>query len=387
MRRMLCLVPFLLINTAGSAQAYKIQISDETTLNIDYLLQFHAQTAEKAAPDGESWSSDFFLRRSRLLLFGELSKHISFFFETDQANMGKNGDWSAPFFVQDAFMTLKVRDEIMFDLGMILLPLTRHSMMGAIGLSGLDYHASLIKYPEGSTKVWRDAGVQVRGYLLNKKLQYRAGVFAGSQNVTLQRDPSNNAVARSNPEDLPRLTGHVRYALLGTETDFFGKGIYFAQEPIVSFGVGTDFVPKSVLRRPATFDSANNNALLTAPVIGDHLALAGDVFADYPIDADNEIVFQAAVLSYRDGDDVSSSGLGVLLELGYRWYSIEPVLGFDHFNSSASNADYMAVRGGLNWWIAKHAASIKLDVGLEKRGDLSQADFMKTLTLQTQLFF
>ena len=144
----------------------------------------------------------------------------------------------------------------MVDAGMILLPFTRHSFMGAVGLNAMDYHTAMIKYPDGSTRVWRDTGVQFRGNLLGKGLHYRAGVFSGSQNVALQKDADQKAVVSSNPKDRPRFTGHVRWSLLGTEADFFPKGIYFASDPIVSVGVGGDYAPDSVLLRPAVLSGS-----------------------------------------------------------------------------------------------------------------------------------
>ena len=117
------------------AFAYKIQIADHTSLNIDYLLQTQASFVEKGAPDGTAWSKDFFIRRSRILLFGELWKNISFFFETDQANWGKGGKWDAAFFVQDAYVTFKVVDAFMVDVGMVMLPFSRANLQGAIGLT------------------------------------------------------------------------------------------------------------------------------------------------------------------------------------------------------------------------------------------------------------
>ena len=349
------------IFTTSPAWAYKWQINDDSYVGIDYLLQAHAQVTENGAPSKEDWSKDLFIRRSRFVLMGGLTKYLTFFMETDQVNFGKNGDWNAPFFVQDAYVNFKIMDEFQVDAGLILLPFTRHSFMSAVGVNALDYHLAMIKYPDGSTKVWRDAGVQVRGYVFEQKFQYRLGVFGGSQNVALQKDAAGKGVptAFSNPQDWPRVTGHLRYAILGTETDFFPKGIYFAKDPVLSLGVGADAVPDSVLVKAAVLDAAGK--VTTPATIGTHIAAAGDVFLDLPFNEDNELVFQGALLYYADGQGVKSGGIGVLSEVGYRWTFLEPVLQFDWFKSDGKEADYLGLRGGLNFWLLKHGASFKIE--------------------------
>jgi hypothetical protein len=376
----------VVVLTTVPAWAYKWQISDDSYVGIDYLLQAQAQFTQDGAPNKEEFSKDLFVRRSRFVLLGGLTKYISFFMETDQVNWGKNGDWAAPFFVQDAFVTFKVIDEFQVDTGLILLPLTRHSFMGATSLDGVDYHLAMIKYPDGTTKVWRDAGVQLRGYIFDQKLQYRLGVFGGSQNVTLQKDTAGKAVVTSNSHDWPRFTGHLRYAILGTETDFFPKGIYFAKDAILSVGVGADAVPDSVLVKPAVLDPATGK-VATAATIGTHIGTAGDVFLDLPFDENNELVFQGALLYYADGQGIKTGGIGVLSEVGYRWQFLEPVVQFDWFKSDGVDADYLGMRGGLNLWLLKHNASIKAEYGASKTGNLASAPFIQQVTAQVQLYF
>ncbi len=402
------------------AFAWKIEIGEHTNLNIDYLLQVQAQFQEDAAPNKNDYSKDFFIRRSRILLFGDLWKGISFFMETEQANFGKGGDWSASFFIQDAFLTLKAHDAFMVDVGMILLPFSRPSIQGAIGLNAMDYHTGVIRFLDGSHKVWRDVGVQLRGYAAGKTFQYRLGVFNGAQNQGLMKDAKGavmpnadgKAALASNPEDWPRFTGMVRYAILGKEPDFFPKGIYFGTEPLLSVGVGFDYQHDAVMDQDAKLDGAKK--VTTPGKLRDYWATSADVFLDIPLGAkkDHEIVVQCAFLWYDHGRELKwakdgtfslvtskNSGLGFMTELGYRWTFIEPVLSIDYFNnaSSAENMasqvnkpgaqDLLSVRGGLNFWIRKHGANIKMEFGGEKKGDLSKADWIKTFTAQGQLFF
>lgn len=384
------LCPMLAITTLStSAMAYKIQTGEDSSLSIDYLLQAQAQFAKEKTNEGRDWSKDFFIRRSRIILAGEITKRFGFFMDTEQANWGKDGDWNTSFFIQDAFMTFTLHHAAIIDAGMIILPFTRHGYQGASGLNGLDYHSALIKYPKPSHKIFRDVGVQFRGYVLDKALQYRAGVFNGAEGV-LQRlddtDPTSAPVLKANEKDVPRFAGHVRYNLLGREPDFFGKGIYFTQNPILSIGAGVDIAPNAALKQKAIL-SNDKTSVITPGEVGHYAAFAGDVFLDYPLFRASELVFQSAFLYYHFGKDVPDTGWGILSELGYRWKWLEPVASADYFNSSTSGNDYLGIHTGFNFWWKMHIANIKADVAFEKRGVLSDAKTEITCTLQSQLYF
>jgi len=271
-------------------------------------------------------------------------------------------------------------------------------MQGAVGLSALDYHSGLIRFVEGSHKVWRDAGVQLRGYVADQKFQYRLGVFNGAQGTALQRDQAGRSVLTANPEDWPRVTGHVRYNILGKETDFFGKGIYFTAEPILSLGLGLDFQPDVVVERPTVLDV--NQVVLEPGALRAALGIAADLFLDLPVADEQELVFQGAFFWYDHGyafevDALGqgtrvahhNSGTGFLTEVGYRWRWLQPVFSADWFKSKQRGADLLALRGGVNFWIRKHAANIKAEFGAEKRGRMEDAPWTQALTVQAQLFF
>lgn len=389
------------------AFAWKFELGENTNLNIDYLLQVQAQFQEKSAPNKTDYSKDFFIRRSRILLFGDLWKGISFFMETEQANFGKGGNWDVSFFVQDAFMSFKAHDAFIVDVGMILLPFSRANIQGAIGLNAMDYHTGVIRFVDGSHKVWRDAGVQLRGYANEKKFAYRLGVFNGAQNMGLMKndkgvvmnDDAGKSALSSNPEDWPRFTGRVSYDILGVDAGFFPKGIYFASEPILTVGAGFDYQPGAVMDTASILDQ--NKKVTTVGKVRYSAAATADVFLDIPLgkDKEHEIVVQGAFFWYDHGNelkwangvssvvDSKNSGIGVLGEVGYRYSFIEPVLCVDYFNGKQDKQDLLAVRGGLNFWIRKHGANIKTEFGAQKTGDLSSAPWIKTFTTQAQLFF
>jgi len=396
----------LLVTVSVPAQAAKIFEKDDMVLNLGWLMQAQMAVEQDKNPAGDGWGKDFFIRRNRFLFYGNLNKNISFFFETDQANWGKEGDWSSTFFVQDAFASFKIVDEFIVDVGMLLAPFTHHTLQGAIGLNTVDYHLALVKYPMG--KVWRDMGVQFRGYALDKKLHYRLAILngaGGTSDVTVQnpaypsdqnkktalKDSTGVVVQQTvNPDDMPRFIGTVRYNIMGTEDKFFFNGINFADSPIISVGVAGDFQPDAIVhtaRKVVPADPTTGAAeSITAVELANYMAFGGDVFVDYPLDADNEIVFQANFVYYDQGEKAKATGWGLFAEAGYRWRWIEPVVAFEMFKSDALKdaGNWQSINGGLNFWIVKHNANVKVQWSMMKTG---ADDSTSAAIVQGQFFF
>lgn len=362
----------------STASAAKIQIDDKTTLTAGVLLQSQAVLTPGGAADGSSLGMDFFVRRARLMLGGSWNDTLSFFIETDQPNFGKDDKFTNPIFVQDAYLTFKVGEPLMFDTGLILLPFTHQGMQGATSLNTLDYHSTLIKYAPDSTKVWRDVGVQVRGQVLEGRLHYRLGVFNGTEGVAGQTDANGNALDPLNASDAPRLAGRVHYSILGKENDFFLKGIYFAKSPIVTVGVGGNFQP---------------NVFRTADGLVPERSVGADVFVDYPIGETMEAIFQSNVFVYPHGT-ASSSGMGTFVEAGYRVKSWEPLVFVDQFTGQDGKTGLTGLHLGLNYWIKEHSGNVKLDLGSVTNRSLDAANpdtivekNTISATLQGQLLF
>ena len=99
----LCL---LLIPTLASAQA-TIKVNDNINFKFGTLIQAWADSAEIAA-DPQGYANNLFLRRIRFLVGGQLTPTISFFYETDNPNLGKAPKaLGSGFITQDAFLEWK----------------------------------------------------------------------------------------------------------------------------------------------------------------------------------------------------------------------------------------------------------------------------------------
>jgi hypothetical protein len=355
-----------LVASTGVARAEKFVIDDDTFLNIGALAQPQLQLNEHATPD-DGWNSDFYLRRARIVLSGQVDPHIGFVLITDMPNYGKGGVYDQPFVIQDALASYKFGPELTIDAGFMLLPFLRHNYLSAGALNTVDFRVGLVKFP--TARAFRDMGLEVRGLLLDDRIYYRAGVFQGQASKAEVMGPP--LVPALNPSDAPRLTGTVRFNLAGKEDAYAFSGIYFAKEPVISIGVGADYQNEA-------FGAKTK-----------YLAFNADVFADYPIDADNEVIGSAAFIRYQDYASAGGpeSANAFYVEGGYRFQMIEPVLTFESFDGE-NTLRLSTLRAGLDWWITQHRYNLKLELALPMNEDgASVAQDARQVTLQTQVVF
>jgi len=358
-----------LLLAAGAARAtVKIPVNDETYFTLGLLAQMQAVGTRDGAPDGTDPSTDIFVRRLRLLLGGYINKSISFTVETDQANFGKKGNFDVQFALINAFVSFALAKEAIIDVGFMPIPASRGAMNGALKLHTIDFHNPLLIYP--GTRSNREVGIELRGAAFADRVQYRFGVFDGVQGASAAG--VGNGL---NPPDIPRLAGMVRYNLFGSEPAYFIPNIYFSATPVVSIGAGWSYQYKGTLGPGGTGTA-------------DLLAWSADAFAEWPTGDDQGIIGNVAYHGYRAGDGSKNTGDGGYLEVGYRVGRIEPTLAVDIFKADdpSGAGDYLAFRGGLNYWIEKHGANLKAEFQNERRGP-STAKRGYSITMQAQLLF
>jgi hypothetical protein len=217
----------LLVPTIASAQAV-VKVNDNINVKFGALVQAWADSAQDAATLG--YTNNLFLRRIRFLVGGQISPNISFFFETDNPNLGKSPKTlGSGFITQDAFVEWKPTgsNAFMIDAGLMLPPLCRNCLESAASILSLDYGSySFTESAPTVSSVGRDTGVLAKGYVLGNHLEYRAGAFQG-----FRRTGSRNAF---------RTTGRLQYNVWDTETGYVYPGVYLGNKRILSFGVGAD---------------------------------------------------------------------------------------------------------------------------------------------------
>jgi hypothetical protein len=366
MRRLILLIALLGIFSLyeGTVRAEEIQPS----LKVNFLLQPWFYFAEnEAALKKNGFGYDFYLRRARIIVSGNLNDWIYFFYETDNPNFGKareNKDKGIiernydTIYTQDAFVDFRIAPEIQIATGMILLPFSHHDRQSAVTIHTIDFH-NIFSGHLIQEKAWRDFGVEARGLVFGKLLGYHFGLFSGKTGTS---------------DQIPRMTGRVDVNCMDAEDTFFYNGIYFGKKKIISLGLGFDLQPGAIA------DKNGNTAM--------YYALTGDAFVDYPIGENDELIFQTGAAWYErgyvKGIADAGTGLGLYGEIGYRMGKFEPVLSFNSFDSKKSGEDTSNILAGLNIWLKEKNANIKLEYGLLKKQNVTARSIM---TIQTQLFF
>jgi hypothetical protein len=259
----------------ASAQAI-IKVNDNVNFRLGILLQGWADWTGQsdAAGNTAGFQQNLFLRRARFIVGGQVGKDVTFFFETDNPNLGKSTQTltsgttgvKAPatgFVVQDAYLEWAVANEFRIQGGLILIPLCRNCNSSAATLLTMDYGTwSFQENTSTQSSVGRDTGFQAKGYLVDDHLEYRAGVYSGFRAAGVK-----NAF---------RFTGRAQYNVFDVEKVQFYPGTYFGTKKILAFG--------------ASYDTQS-----------DYAAYAGDVFFDFPIGGGNGITAQVDYIHYDGG--------------------------------------------------------------------------------------
>jgi hypothetical protein len=227
-RGLLVAVMALLALWAGSANAqFQIKSPDgNASIKFGLLLQGWADWTQDAASGG--YAQNLFLRRARFILGGQIAPNVTFFMETDNPNLGKTPkSLGTGLIVQDAFMEWKPADQFALDAGLILIPMCRNCLQAATTLVSMDYGSfSFLNSAPTQSSVGRDTGFQAKGYLANKRLEYRFGVFQG-----IRQAGSRNGF---------RTAGRLQYSFLDVEVGPFYTGTYLGKKKIFEIGVGMD---------------------------------------------------------------------------------------------------------------------------------------------------
>jgi Phosphate-selective porin O and P len=370
-------VASLVALTLASSRASAVNVYEDKdhdrSFDIGVLLQPQIAVTKDGAANGQT-SVDLFLRRARLYAAGSVSKEFSFFFDIDEPNWGKGGNWltDKPL-VQDAIMTWSPDRAINVDAGYMLVPFSHQALEGAGALHALDYRTLFLPYPAGAGTVARDVGVVVRGLLLSDYLYYRVGAFEGvrPEATTLPGQTALNDVG------LPRFAGTLRLNLAGAEDKLYFHGLYFAEKTMLSIGLGGDYQMHAV--RDAT------------GAVKDYLALSADVYFEHPFSADDEIIAKANFVHASQEPISKIGGNGGFVEAGFRHAWIEPIAAFEYWQGDDSSQKVMSIDGGVNIWAKKHQVNVKLDARWTEKqlttGGVTTTTDSFVATLQGQVWF
>ena len=342
----------LLVAARPAAAQATIKVNDDVNLRFGVLGQVQADTIED--PGTHAQTSNLFIRRVRLLFGGQVAKNVTFFVETDSANLGRtvNAAKNIPSttIIQDAYGEFKTSDAFAIDAGLMFVPFSRNSVQSAATLLPIDYGAyTFSQSAPTQSSTGRDTGFQVKGYLANNHLEYRLGAFQGARDARSHRTF--------------RYAGRAMYNLFDTEVGFFYTGTYVGKKKVVALG--------------AAFDKQD-----------DYHAYDGDLFVDYPT-GPGAVTLQ---FDYNRFDGATLFATlpkqnDLLLEFGYLISALRltPVLQFSRRDViDLSTGDEQRWSLGLNYWWAAHNANIKAAfMRIDPTGLARQNEF----TLQLQFFY
>lgn len=308
---------------------------------------------QRDTAEGRDATDDLCFRRLRFIAGGKVARKIQFFVESDTPYLGYHGagGWNAPpTIVQDMFVTFAARDELNVDVGLMLVPLSYNTTQSAASLLAIGYgpYSFLASGPTHS-QIGRDQGVQARGYLAKKHVEYRAGIFRG--------------LSRVDSTAPPRVAARVVWYPFGAQTGFFYAGTLHGRRRMLGVGASLDHE-------------------------GQYDAHGADFFAELPVRGSNAVTFQGDYIHY-DGRSLFTQLPKQdtwLAEAGYEF-------GASHIGfyaqvarqdiAAATAADAAAVQAGAIYWLRGHTLNVKGGLGRTMK-DRTPAHTQ--LVFQTQVF-
>ncbi len=341
--------------------------------------------AARETNNADSWSKGFSLYRARILVGGKLTKNGSFFLETDIPSIIGTSNADGEKNVKVAPIILDAQYEHTFGNHMVIAGLqlvshNRNGLQGAAGLMANDF--TYFQYPYNlfasqplQGNFGRDLGINVRGFFLKDKLEYRFGMFTGR----------NTGVAKDPPL---RYVGRVVYNFLDAEKDYYYAGTKLGAGKTIALGGGFD-----------TQSSYTNFGI--------------DLFMDLPAGNAGSITLNAAFSALNGGTDTDSpNSFATLipkqttqfLELGYYFKSVklQPWIRYERQGidadglvqtggvdvSAFNNLNTATVLGGgLNYWFAGYNTNLRLSYTTwNQENSLGKSDTYGQIWLQTQFF-
>ena len=369
-------LPAVCLLFTPAAYAIKVPVPiDGVTLNVSLQVQSQFVANEGGTPDGLNPSYDLFIRRSRLLVNGDVGQNFSYLLQLDDANFGKFGNFTGRAVVQDAWIGwaptgITGGTVIYIDAGLLLIPISHHLLESTTNFITADVQGDAFRFPGSPFPAFRDVGVQVRGWALDKKLGFRGGVYEGYAPI----DQAAGACAAGGagcitPKRNPAFGGFVNFDLLGSEEGAWLYGAYkWGTKPILSVGVAANY--QSLALKNA-FGSLTDEKLL-----------APDVYLNLPLTEQAELVAEATLYLNGNGTGSANTGTGIAASVGYRFGFVAPYVAYDYFESSGcgagsltpaqlatcnaavDTADSRNFKAGVNFFFNKNLNHLNVEFGV-----------------------
>jgi len=328
--KLLLVLPLLLL--PATSYAVKVPIPIEgATLNVSSQIQTQFVANEAGTPDGTNPSYDLFMRRTRVLVNGDINQNFSYLLQIDNANFGKFGNFTGRAIVQDAWVGwaptgITGGTVISIDAGLLLIPISHHLLESTTNFITADVQGDAFRFPNSPFPAFRDVGVQVRGWALDKKIGFRGGVYEGYAPITQAAGAcATGGAGCIAPKRNPALGGFVNFDIIGSEEGAWLYGAYkWGKDPILSVGVAGNY--QSLALRNA-FGSLTDQKLL-----------APDMYLNVPVTEKAELVAEVTLYLNGNGTGSANTGTGLAASVGYRFSFIAPYVAYDYFQSTSCDA-------------------------------------------------
>ena len=382
----ICRLMVAALFVAPAASATKIPIPIEgATLNVSFQLQTQMLFNENGAPSGADPSFDVYVRRSRILINGDISQNFSYLVQVDNPNFGKFGNYTGRAIVQDAWIGwaptgITGPNVLYVDAGLLLIPISHHLLESTTNFVTADVHSDNFRLGSNAQyQALRETGVQVRGWWLDKKIGFRGGVYEGLQpaqsggfngtaavcNVV----PTGGTVpsACSNPKRLPQLGGFVNFDIIGSEEGGWLYGAYkWGKDPIVSVHLSGIYQSLAVKNLSGNWT--------------DQKYAGAGLYVNWPMTEAAEFVLEVEGNRSSSGAGSGNTGYGLSADAGYRMGAIAPYIGYEYFQSDdcgdlaaptcltngavaggPDTANTRNIRAGLNFFFNKNLNHLNLE--------------------------
>ncbi len=367
MRKSLGLLPVVLLCLAPAARAVNVKLPvQDATLNLTVTVQTQLLINENGAPNGSDPSFDIYARRTRIQANGEITKYWAYYFQVDNGNFGKFGNFTGRMIVQDAFATFmpttsKGGTVLMVDAGLTFYPAARLVITPISNQYAVEGHPDVLRGFNGTAfPANRSIGLQLRGWALDKKVGFRGGIYEGVQPII---------AAGLNQSRRPAFAALVNLDLIGSEEGgFLYPAVNFAKDPIVSVGGAVSYQSQALRVTKGITDQKSANVWL---------------YADLPQSENAEFVFFLNGFLFGNGTGSRDTGKAASLDLGYRFGWIRPYVTFEYFDSDdcdlsnatlaqcggatgVHTADSRNTRFGLDFYINKTQNHVQAEFSLNR---------------------
>jgi hypothetical protein len=356
----------------AAGQTARLTVDEHTWLQPGLLVQMQFEAADgTAGADLDRYGYEFFARRLRITARGSVHKNVKFFFSTDVPNAGKSGVANG-IILNDGFIDLQLRPEINVAVGRFLVPFSPENRASAGSLLGIDYNLNLLKIPTFVDRAfWRDDGIEVRGVLFGRWIEYRGGLFRGERTYNLAA--AGEPVRLNNPNRHLRTMGTVMLNFADPQPGWFYNPNSLGALKVLSVGAGYDRIPNTAAGSE-TSQAWNVFAMVEQPVgKGRFNALAAYYDWDGP--------------AWTGGFQGKTMGLqvGYLLPVDVLSGRLQPVLRFQRQDNPDADFTLDTYNVGLNYLLKGHAINFKLDYAINDRRVGTET--FDAFRCQTQLLF